>query len=194
LIPALQLWLLSIGYLVIGSFFVLQRLLRRGEDARSFKGGPYDRGNMVLVGSATGIGLVLPLTMALLGVVAFPIDLFAGVAALSTMVLGVGIRAWAAVTLGRYYTTTLKTSEGQRVVSTGPYQRIRHPGYLGEILIWTGFAVVSSNLFLFFLLPILFVAVYLYRISTEERMLAKELGDDYVRYQEKTHKLIPSIY
>jgi len=194
LIPTLDLWLLFSGYLVIVFFFVVQRFLRRSEGAKSLRGGPYDRGNMILVGSATGIGLWLPLMMVFLGAAAFPISLVGGVSALAVMVLGVGIRVWAAMTLGRYYTTTLMTSEGQKVVTSGPYAIVRHPGYLGEIMIWTGFAVVSSNLLLFFLLPTMFVAVYLYRISAEERMLVRELGDDYVRYQHRTRRLIPSVY
>lgn len=194
MIPTLDLWLLLGGYIVILFFFVVQRLLRRGEGARSFRGGPYDRGNMILVGSATGIGLWLPLIMVLLGVAAYPINLPEGAVALAVMVLGVGIRVWAAMTLGKYYTTTLMMSEGQKVVTAGPYAFVRHPGYLGEIMIWTGFAVVSSNLVLFFLLPAMFVAVYLYRISVEERMLVKELGDDYVRYRRRTRRLIPSVY
>ena len=194
MIPTLDLWLLLGGYIVILFFFVVQRLLRRGEGARSFRGGPYDRGNMILVGSATGIGLWLPLIMVLLGVAAYPINLPEGAVALAVMVLGVGIRVWAAMTLGKYYTTTLMMSEGQKVVTAGPYAFVRHPGYLGEIMIWTGFAVVSSNLVLFILLPAMFVAVYLYRISVEERMLVKELGDDYVRYRRRTRRLIPSVY
>jgi len=110
LIPTLDLWLLLGGYIVILFFFVVQRLLRRGEGARSFRGGPYDRGNMILVGSATGIGLWLPLIMVLLGVAAYPINLPEGAVALAVMVLGVGIRVWAAMTLGKYYTTTLMMS------------------------------------------------------------------------------------
>ena len=175
-------------------FFVVQRFLRRSEGAKSLKGGPYDRGNMILIGSATGIGLWLPLIMVFLGAAAFPISLVGGVVALAVMVLGVGIRVWAAMTLGTFYTTTLMMSEGQKVVTTGPYAIVRHPGYLGEIMIWTGFAVVSSNLVLFFLMPTVFVAVYLYRISVEERMLVRELSDDYVRYQHRTRRLIPSVY
>jgi len=194
LIPTLDLWFLFSGYLVIVSFFVIQRFLRRSVGARSLRGGPYDRGNMILVGSATGIGLWLPLIMVFLGAAAFPISLVVGVVALVVIVLGVGIRVWAATTLGKYHTTTLMMSEGQKVVTSGPYILVRHPGYLGEIMIWTGFAVVSSNLTLFFLMPAMFVAVYLYRISAEEKMLVKELGDDYVRYQHRTRRLIPSVY
>ena len=194
MIPTPDLWLLLGGYIVVVFFFMVQRLLRRSEGARSFRGGPYDRGNMILVGSATGIGLWLPLMMVLLGITPYPISLADGVVALTVMVLGVGIRVWAAITLGAYYTTTLMTTEGQKVVTSGPYAFIRHPGYLGEIMIWTGFAAVSSNLVLFFLLPAMFVTVYLYRISSEERMLVKELGDDYVRYQDRTRRLIPLVY
>ena len=194
MIPTLDLWFLFSGYLVIVSFFVIQRFLRRSVGARSLRGGPYDRGNMILVGSATGIGLWLPLIMVFLGAAAFPISLVVGVVALVVIVLGVGIRVWAATTLGKYYTTTLMMSEGQKAVTSGPYTLVRHPGYLGEIMIWTGFAVVSSNLTLFFLMPAMFVAVYLYRISAEEKMLVKELSDDYVRYQHRTRRLIPSVY
>ena len=194
MIPTLDLWLLLGGYFVIVFFFIIQRLLRRTEGARSFRGGPYDKGNMILVGSATGIGLWLPLMLALLGEEAFPISLAGGLVALAVMVLGVGVRVWAARALGTYYTTTLMMTKGQEVVTSGPYAFVRHPGYLGEIMIWTGFAVVSSNLVLFFLLPAMFTAVYLHRISVEEKMLVKELGDDYVKYQHTTNKLVPLVY
>jgi len=98
LIPAPDLWLLLSGYLLIALFFVVQRFLRRSEGARSLRGGPYDRGNMILVGSATGIGLWLPLIMVFLGTTAFPISVVEGVVALGVMVLGMGTRVWAAIT------------------------------------------------------------------------------------------------
>lgn len=192
--PVPDLWLLFAGYVILIFFFIVQRLLRRGAGAKAFTGGPYDKGNMVLVGAATGLGLWLPLMMLLVGEATFPIDVAAGVIALVVMGVGVGIRVWAAVTLGQFYTTTLMMTKGQKVVATGPYRFIRHPGYLGEILIWTGFAVLSSNLILFFFTPVMFLAVYLYRISSEERMLVVELGDEYVKYRQRTRRLIPSVY
>jgi protein-S-isoprenylcysteine O-methyltransferase Ste14 len=71
---------------------------------------------------------------------------------------------------------------------------VRHPGYLGEILLWTEFGVLVSNLLMALLLPVMFVAVFLYRISVEEKMLVQELGDDYVRYQRNVRRLVPAIY
>ena len=193
MIPILDLWLLVAGYSVIVAFFIIQRTLRRTEGAKSFRGGTYDRGNMLLIGSATGIGLWLPLIVDVWGIAVLPIDPVEGFVALAVMVLGVGLRVWAAMTLGKYYTTTLMMTEGQKVVTTGPYAWVRHPGYLGEIFLWTGFAVLSSNLIAVFCLPLMFVAVLLYRISSEERMLVKELGDGYVHYQRRTRKLIPFV-
>jgi protein-S-isoprenylcysteine O-methyltransferase Ste14 len=190
----MNLWFLTAGYSVIAAFFVIQRLLRRTKVARSLKGGIYDRWNMILIGSATGIGLWVPIIADVLGPGITPIGAVPALAALSLMVLGVGVRVWAAVTLGSYYTTTLTMTEGQKVVTAGPYRWVRHPGYLGEILIWTGFGVLSSNLIAMVWLPVMFVAVLLYRISSEEKMLVKELGDDYIRYQQRTRRLIPLVY
>ena len=194
MVPALDLWFLAAGYFVITIFFVTQRLLRRTAGAKSFRGGMYDRGNMILIGAATGIGLLAPIAMDLIGTGSAPIGVGLALVALAVMLIGLLLRLWAAATLGSYYTTTLMMTEGQRVVSAGPYSRVRHPGYLGEILIWTGFGVLSSNLVAAVWLPVMFVAVLLYRISSEEEMLAKELGDDYAKYQRKTRKLVPFLY
>ena len=194
MLSTLSLWFLAAGYAVIVAFFVIQRLLRRTAAARSLKGGTYDRGNMILIGSATGIGLWVPIIVDVLGAGVAPVGLAFGFAALALMFAGVGLRVWAAVTLGSYYTTTLTMTEGQKVVTVGPYRRVRHPGYLGEILIWTGLGILSSNLIAVVWLPVMFVAVLLYRISSEEKMLVKELGDDYVQYQRRTRRLIPFVY
>jgi protein-S-isoprenylcysteine O-methyltransferase Ste14 len=194
LISILDLWFLIIGYAVMVAFFIIQRLLRRTKSAKSFKGGAFDKGNMFLIGSAVGVALWLPIILDLLSVAIFYIDLTEGLIALGVMLFGLGLRIWAAITLGKYYTTTLMMTENQKVVAMGPYAKIRHPGYLGEILVWTAFGILMSNLILVFLFPIMFVAVFLYRISSEERMLAKELGEDYVQYQRKTRKLVPYLY
>src|SRR5258708_1479204 len=54
------------------------------------------------------------------------------------MIIGLTLRVWAAQVLGRFYTRTLRTTDKQRIVQSGPYHLIRHPGYLGTILIWIG--------------------------------------------------------
>jgi protein-S-isoprenylcysteine O-methyltransferase Ste14 len=183
------------GYFLVAVFIIVERLLRKTESAKTFQRGNFDRGSTLLIGAAFGVGLVLPLLADVLDIGPFfSIDPVDGFLALAIMILGIGLRVWAARTLGRYYTRTLLTTEEQKVIKTGPYAKIRHPGYLGNILLWSGFGVLSSNLDVALLFPVMFVAAYLYRISVEERMLAGALGDDYAEYRRRTYRLIPLIY
>ena len=57
-----------------------------------------------------------------------------------------------------------------------------------------GFGLLSCSVLVAVLLPLVSVAVYVYRISVEERMLVNELGGDYTQYQRKTRRLIPFVY
>jgi len=173
---------------------VVQQLQRPTERARALRRGAFDRGSTLLVGVALGVGLLLPLIMDGLGVAVFAIGMIEGLVALVVMVLGLELRVWSAATLGRYYTRTLTVTEDHRVITAGPYARVRHPGYLGTVLMWSGFGVVSSSFVVAFLFPVLFLVVYLYRISVEEKMMVEELGEDYVQYQRRSRKLVPFVY
>jgi len=176
------------------AFLVVQELLRRTATAKTFQRGAFEKGSMLLIGVALGTGLWLPLVADILGIALFSIDVAEGLVALAVMLFGLGLRVWAAVTLGGYYTRTLMTTEGHKVVTSGPYARIRHPAYLGVLLLWSGFGVLSSSLVIATIFPVMFTIVYLYRISVEERMLVEELGDDYVQYRRRTRKLVPFLY
>jgi protein-S-isoprenylcysteine O-methyltransferase Ste14 len=194
LVSSLNIWFLVSGYLVMVAFLVIQELLRRTPEAKTLQRGAFERGSMLLIGVTLGVGLWLPLIVDILGFAIFPIDIVEGLLALAVMLIGLGLRVWAAVTLGGYYTRTLTTTRDHRVVTTGPYAWVRHPAYLGVILLWSGFGVLSSSLAIALTFPVVFVAVYLYRISVEERMLVEVLGDAYVQYQHRTRKLVPFVY
>jgi protein-S-isoprenylcysteine O-methyltransferase len=110
------------------------------------------------------------------------------------MLLGLSVRIWAAAVLGGYYSRTLLVTKDQKLVTSGPYARVRHPGYLGSILLWCGFAILSGNLVTAASLPFMFVVIYLYRISAEERMLSQEFGAEYAEYRGRTRRLVPFLY
>ena len=59
---------------------------------------------------------------------------------------GLALRAWSMRTLGRSYSRTLRVGDAQQLVDSGPYRFVRHPGYAGSLLIWTGFALTSRSL------------------------------------------------
>lgn len=108
--------------------------------------------------------------------------------------LGLVIRAWAVVVLGRWFVTTVEVEAGQAVVSRGPYRWVRHPSYTGLLLITAGFGLAYSTwpgLVLCLVLP---AAAMLRRIQVEEVELTRVLGDPYRAYQDHTKRLVPGLW
>ena len=80
-----------------------------------------------------------------------------------------------------------------RIVRTRLYRYIRHPAYLGAMLMSFGGPLVLGSIH-GFLLMILIIPVYPYRIKIEEKMLLEKLGDEYLNYVKTTWRLIPYVY
>jgi protein-S-isoprenylcysteine O-methyltransferase Ste14 len=96
-------------------------------------------------------------------------------------------------TLGRSYTRTLRAEGAQQVVDAGPYALVRHPGYAGSLLIWTGFALTSGSAPVLLAVAALLGTAYQRRIVVEEALLRRELPE-YASYCERTKKLIPLLW
>ncbi|HZX56911.1 MAG TPA: isoprenylcysteine carboxylmethyltransferase family protein, partial [Ilumatobacteraceae bacterium] len=107
--------------------------------------------------------------------------------------LGLALRVWSMRVLGRDYTRSLRTRDAQTVIDGGPYRLVRHPGYLGSILVWGG-SRLAVNWFVAVATVIALVVVYAYRISTEERMLLQHFGDPYRSYKTRTWRLLPFVW
>lgn len=80
-----------------------------------------------------------------------------------------------------------------RVVETGLYRRLRHPGYTGSLLIWTGFALASRSAPVVALVAGLLAPVYRRRIAAEEELLARDVPG-YDAYRRRTRRLIPFVW
>lgn len=92
-----------------------------------------------------------------------------------------------------YASRIIEVEKGQRVITTGPYAVIRHPMYLGALimLLFTPMALGSWWAVLF-ALPM--VAVMVARIRNEEQVLAKEL-EGYLKYMQIIkYRLIPGLW
>jgi protein-S-isoprenylcysteine O-methyltransferase Ste14 len=106
---------------------------------------------------------------------------------------GLGLRAWSMGTLGRSYTRTLRVEDAQRVVDSGPYAWVRHPGYAGSLLVWTGFALTSRSVPVVVAVGALLGIAYQRRIVAEEALLRRELSG-YDPYLARTKRLIPLVW
>ena len=76
------------------------------------------------------------------------------------------------------------------LATTGPYARVRHPQYLGFILIMTGFLFQWPTLVTLAMFPIL-VFMYVHLARREERDARTEFGDAYTRYETNTPAFFP---
>jgi protein-S-isoprenylcysteine O-methyltransferase Ste14 len=91
---------------------------------------------------------------------------------------------------------TRKVSEAHHpdeVVTTGIYARVRHPQYLGFLLMHSGFVFLLSGLFALLSTPLIFVMLYFFA-RKEELELTKDFGSDYDVYKRKVPMLIPKIH
>lgn len=67
------------------------------------------------------------------------------------------------------------------LATTGPYARVRHPQYVGFIMIMTGILLQWPTLVTLVMFPIL-VVMYLRPARREEQEAQSEFGDAYTRY------------
>lgn len=184
-------WLLA-GYAGLAGFFALEALLRQPGEASSLKASDDDQGTTRLIVSAYGLAIDLPLLARWLPM--RPLPTAAASAGLVVQTTGLAVRAWSMRALGRSYSRILRLEDdGQVVIDSGPYQLIRHPGYLGSLLTWTGFALTSRSVPVVALIPGLLIAAYSRRITAEEQLLRRDLPG-YTTYSERTKKLIPYIW
>lgn len=81
---------------------------------------------------------------------------------------------------------------GQRLVTRGPYRIVRHPAYAGDLALWLGAALATSNIALLALWPVA-VAGNALAAREEGRVLRRTFGDEHARYAERTGMLVPRL-
>jgi protein-S-isoprenylcysteine O-methyltransferase Ste14 len=87
----------------------------------------------------------------------------------------------------------VQRDRGQQVVSTGVYGFVRHPMYLGAIMMFVGAPLVLGSC-LGILTGIVFILLLMARITGEEAMLVREL-EGYSNYTLKVrYRLIPYLW
>lgn len=108
-------------------------------------------------------------------------------------IAGGALRMWPVFVLGNRFSGLVAIQPGHRLVTDGIYSIIRHPSYLGLLVIGVGWALAfRSGVGL--LLAALTVPPILARIGSEERLLQAHFGAEYDAYRARTSRLIPGLY
>jgi protein-S-isoprenylcysteine O-methyltransferase Ste14 len=100
-----------------------------------------------------------------------------------------------AVASNRFFSALVRIQRdrGHRVVDTGPYAVIRHPGYLGSLIYMPGAALALGSWWALALVAGV-SAVLVYRTALEDRTLQVEL-DGYADYARRVrYRLVPGIW
>jgi protein-S-isoprenylcysteine O-methyltransferase Ste14 len=106
--------------------------------------------------------------------------------------LGLGL-AMLVIIQNSYAAANITVEAEQKVVSTGLYGFVRHPMYVGNVILMVGVPLALGSYWgLVFLIPGLLALIL--RIRDEEQVLERELAG-YREYRQKVHyRLVPYIW
>jgi len=92
-----------------------------------------------------------------------------------------------------YGGSSIQTFEGQKVISTGLYARVRHPMYVGVVIMVAGIPLALGSWWGLLILA-LTIPVLMMRILDEEKLLEKDLRG-YKEYEQKVrYRLVPYLW
>jgi protein-S-isoprenylcysteine O-methyltransferase Ste14 len=111
-------------------------------------------------------------------------------AGLPVVVLGELLRMW-----GVHHIGAISRTRSERLgplIDSGPFAHVRNPLYIGNVLLWLGFAVSAR---LPWLAPVVFLLLaleYHAIVRWEERLLETRIGRPYIEYLTRVPRWIPN--
>jgi protein-S-isoprenylcysteine O-methyltransferase Ste14 len=95
--------------------------------------------------------------------------------------------------LGRRFSGLVAIQPEHRLVTSGLYGVIRHPSYLGLLVLVLGWGLAFRS-GVGVVIALLMLAAVLARIQAEERLLGETFGAEYDAYRGRTWRLVPCVY
>jgi protein-S-isoprenylcysteine O-methyltransferase Ste14 len=135
----------------------------------------------------------LPISLALLTIPAGPTPgrVWLTVSGIAITVAGELVRLWGVRHIG-----TISRTRSDRLgplVQTGPFAYVRNPLYLGNLALWTGFALTARLVWLAPLALVFLGAAYHAIVRWEEGLIESRLGDAYRAYARQVPRWIPAV-
>jgi protein-S-isoprenylcysteine O-methyltransferase Ste14 len=104
---------------------------------------------------------------------------------------GLSLAVWARVYLGRNWGMPMTQKDEPELVTSGPYQLVRHPIYSGLLLAMLGTALALT--FYWFIAVVVLGIYFIYSATVEEKIMAASFPTTYQSYRAKTKMLIPFV-
>jgi protein-S-isoprenylcysteine O-methyltransferase Ste14 len=112
-------------------------------------------------------------------------------AGVAVTIVGELIRLW-----GVHHIGAISRTRSERLgplVASGPFALVRNPLYVGNILLWVGFALAARLVWLAPIILVLLALEYHAIVRWEESLLESRLGQAYHDYAARVPRWIPSL-
>ena len=172
------------GWIVFWAYWLVMAVTAKAEQSRWTR----------VAGGRIGLILVIVLLVwprVVKGHAALTVNPWLAGTGLALFVSGLALAVWARVYLGRNWGMPMSQKADPELVTTGPYEKVRHPIYSGIILGMVGTAIAVSP---YWLIAVAILGAYfLYSAVVEERNMARLFPAAYPPYKRATKMLIPYV-
>ncbi len=169
-------------------------LIVGGSDRKLGRGAERSRGDRTpVLANFAAFALFFALTIAFVGSADGPVALLLALCGFLLAVAGSALVVWSRRELGSAWSFVPTVVQGTGLVTTGPYRLVRHPIYLGLVLVATGEALVFGSWPALMTVLCAIVPTFAWRARVEEKLLSRTFGETYEAYRQRTKMIIPHL-
>ena len=98
---------------------------------------------------------------------------------------------WSRLVLGTMWSSAAAVKSNHQLRTDGPYRITRHPIYTGMLGMLAGTSLILAGAW-----PVLLISVviFLSKISSEERLMTEQFGEQYLAYKNRVPQLVPGLH
>lgn len=178
---------------VWGGVEIFQQIKQRKQPRPSSGSG--DRGSLMLLYVCITLGycIAIPFSFSPYGRLTWG-QLIWQVLGLALIAGGLWVRYSAMRTLASFFTYAVEIQPQHQLVETGLYRWVRHPAYLGQLLVFLGIGLALANWISLLGLALPISLAFSRRIAVEEQALRQHFAEAYEAYRHRSWRLIPWLY
>ena len=100
-------------------------------------------------------------------------------------------RNWAINTLNLYHSIHIEIRENHELIQSGPYQYVRNPYYLSNLIEAIGLPLVVNAKLAMFIAVFVYIPLLIQRLILEEKALEDKFQAQFVDYRTRVPMVIP---